>query len=387
MSLLLHLIVILVALILILLLPSPSQALGSNDIQQQINSLPTTGGVVTLKAGEYLLSTSNGTLYTFPNGNPIHTAIIINKSNVTLEGNPQGTTLKLAPHVKMRIISVSSKNVTIKNLKLDGNKTNRDGSTPWPNGDVVDGLLFGGETADNLTFENLEIMNGIEDAMGCWKCHNLVGRNNYNHDNGTLKAGAAGFSISGAIGGLAINNRIENNTATGIWSSFDANNIKILNNVIRNNAAGGITIGGGDQMSGIGQNNSGFEIRNNTLSSNGLNKFATITIYASNNGTLDNNKIESSPYDSIQIGGNTSYKSTNWVITNNSCGPNTSIRNMGNTENITITNNNCVTKPGDYNHDNMVDLVDFSFWKTEYLQNRMTLVDFSIWKSAYMQPN
>ncbi len=41
-------------------------------------------------------------------------------------------------------------------------------------------------------------------------------------------------------------------------------------------------------------------------------------------------------------------------------------------------------KTGDYNHDGLVNLTDFDFWKTKYLQNLMSLTDFDIWKTAYL---
>lgn len=315
----------------------------TRDIQEKIDRLPPTGGTITLEAGEYLLDKPSGTLEYYPDGTPIQTAILISKDNIILQGNPSGTILKLAPHTKMRIISISSKNVVIKNMTLDGNKDQRNGSVPWPGGDLVDGLLYGDSHSKNLLFENLEIRNGVEDAMGCWKCTNLTSRNNYLHDNGTAIAGGAGLSFSGTKNGIAQNNRVENNTATGIWASFDANNIKITNNQIKNNASGGITIGGGDVNNGLGANNTGFEISNNTLANNGTAKFATITIFASKNGIIANNKIESSPYDSFQIGGTVQYPTSKWTLSNNICGPNTKINNLGNSSAITLENNMCLT--------------------------------------------
>lgn len=50
-----------------------------------------------------------------------------------------------------------------------------------------------------------------------------------------------------------------------------------------------------------------------------------------------------------------------------------------------ITPTPIITKPGDFNNDNIINLLDFGFWKTKYLQGQMTLLDFSIWKSAYLQ--
>ncbi|MBP9817840.1 right-handed parallel beta-helix repeat-containing protein [Candidatus Shapirobacteria bacterium] len=39
---------------------------------------------------------------------------------------------------------------------------------------------------------------------------------------------------------------------------------------------------------------------------------------------------------------------------------------------------------GNFNGDSVVDMLDFVFWKKEYLAGRMTLLDFGIWKKAYL---
>jgi hypothetical protein len=337
----------------------------SQDIQKLIDDLPSTGGTITLPIGEHILTTTNHSLEFFPNGEPIKTAILINKPNITFEGHGSNTILKLAPHTKMRAISISSSNVTIRNLVIDGNKANRNGSLPYPDGEVVDGLLFGSQSASNLVFENLEIRNGIEDAMGSWLGTNIIARYNYIHDNGTEEAGGAGISLSGVKQGYAYNNRIENNTATGIWSSFNAKNINIYDNLITENHSGGITIGGGDTFTGIGSDNNGFSIQNNRLAKNGSSQFASITIFASINGVISNNTIESSYYDNFQVGGTKDYPSSNWTIKNNICNGPKGITNLGHTINIILIQNGCETnfvtaKPGDLNGDGKVNIYDYS---------------------------
>ncbi len=365
-----------------LLFPPLVGALESSAIQQLVDNLPSSGGTITLPVGEHVLSTANGSLEYFPNGNPIPTAILINKNHVIFQGEGHGTILKLAPHTKMRVISISSSHVTIKNLVIDGNKTQRNGTVPYPGGDVVDGLLYGNQTASNLVFENLEIKNGIEDAMGSWLGENIVGRNNYIHDNGTPQAGAAGFSLSGVTLGQAYANRIENNTATGIWSSFNANGIKIFNNTLRNNASGGITIGGGTISDGLGPNNTGFEIQNNILSGNGSTGFATITIFASKNGSVVNNTIETSAYDNIQIGGTGAIHAVNWKIMGNTCTGPIGIRNLGNADAIILQSNTCQTNftqnttPGDLNADGEVNIFDYNLLLAEF-GTKYTIFDYN----------
>lgn len=373
---------IFILLIIFLLTPIKVFALSSLDIQQQINNLPSSGGTVYIPAGEHLLTTSNGFAEYFEDGTPIQTAILINKDNVVLEGDGPTTILKLAAHTKMRVISVTSKNVVVKNMTIDGNKAERDGSVPWPNGDVVDGLVYGAQTSEYITFENLEIRNGIEDAMGFWKSKNVIANNNWNHDNGTSQAGGAGLSLSGVIGAIAENNRIENNTATGIWSSFNASDVKIINNIIRNNMSGGITLGGGTAFHGLGNNNSEFEVKNNTLSGNGSAGFATITIFASKNGVLDHNKIESSQFDNIQIDGTVDIPSSNWKITYTKCASTPGIRNVGHSQDIVLMGNSCQTNipqllSGDININGRVDIFDYNILVSKF-GNPYTIFDYNI---------
>lgn len=359
-----------------------------NVIQQQIDSLPASGGEVFLSAGTYVLDTASGNVETFPDGSPIPSAVVINKNNVVLRGAGSQTILQLAPGVKMRTISITASNVTIKDLVIDGNKNQRDGSVPWPGGDVVDALLYGNANAVNITIENVESRNGVEDGIGFWKSRNVTVENSYSHDNGTPTAGGAGISLSGVIESTAVNNRVENNTATGIWSSFDANNITITNNTIIGNRGGGITIGGGTSADGLGPNNSGFNIFRNILSQNGSAGFATITLFASTNGHVKQNRIDSSHFDNLQIDGTNQYLTRNWTISQNVCSTGNpaapGIRNLGHSQNINLYSNLCQTNinqlsfPGDLNLNQNVDIFDYNqlvadFGKTGQLDSDINL--------------
>lgn len=351
-----------------------------HDIQSQINALPQSGGEIVLPAGTYTLSTVGGSAEVFPNGSPIPSAIVIHKPNVTLRGQGSQTVLQLAPNTKMRAISITSNNVTIKNLVIDGNKENRNGSVPWPSGDVVDALLYGSQTATNVTIENVEVRNGIEDGIGFWKSENVVVKNSYSHDNGTIQAGGAGISLSGVTNGQATDNRIENNTATGIWSAFDANTITISQNMIKNNRSGGITIGGGTIDDGLGPNNTSFTITHNTLEANGAARFASLTIFGSQNGAISQNTFTRSHFDSIQVDGTTEVVSNNWTIQNNTCTITSSqdlgIRILEHAQNVQVRDNRCSPLAGDLNNDNKVDIFDYNLLVASF-GNPYTIFDYN----------
>lgn len=287
-------------------------------IQKAIAALASTGGAVNIPAGTYMLGTSAGGVENYPNGQPIQNAIILNKPNIVLHGAGSGTILKLMPHAKMRAIAATANNVTIDSVVVDGNKLQRDSGTGWPGGDVVDGLVTGFHVT-NMVVQNCETRNGIEDGIGFWKSDDATVQNCYSHDNGTSQAGGAGISLSGGTRAKAIGNRVENNTATGIWSAFGSQNVSIQNNTIKNNSKGGITIGGFSVDLGAG-NNSGFTISGNTISGNGSDGFDGIIVASANNGIITGNTLNNNVYDSVTITDDgINPPSTGWTITNNAC--------------------------------------------------------------------
>lgn len=81
----------------------------TDDIQSAINMLPSTGGVIFIKEGEY---------------NPIST-IIINKSNVKLEGTGNGTLIKCSSSVVNYVFYASGvNNINISYIRFDGTNKN-----------------------------------------------------------------------------------------------------------------------------------------------------------------------------------------------------------------------------------------------------------------------
>ncbi|MDR3642204.1 MAG: right-handed parallel beta-helix repeat-containing protein [Candidatus Doudnabacteria bacterium] len=316
-------------------------------IQKAIVALSTSGGTVTVPAGTYMLGTSAGGVEYYPNGQPIQNAIIINKPNVIFKGAGKTTILELMAHTKMRVIDVTASNVTVDNLVIDGNKSQRNGSVGWPNGDVVDGLLVGDQVANHITFQNCEVRNGIESGMGFWKSDDATVQNCFSHDNGIPQAGGSGLDFSGGARAIARGNTFTNNTS-GLWSAFGSQNVTIQNNTIKNNSQEGIVIGGFTVMNGAG-NNSGFTISGNTLSGNGAAGFDTVSIASSNNGTISNNTIVNNANDSIAITDDgVNPPSTNWIIDGNTCSNTDStgtqqwgIRILGKSTGIILKNNTC----------------------------------------------
>lgn len=343
-------------------------------IQKAINALAATGGTVNIPAGIYMLGTSAGSALNFPDGSGIQSAILTNKSNVTLKGAGSGTILKLMAHKKMRAISVTkSSNVTIDSIVVDGNKSQRSDGQGWPSADVVDTLIAGDNLSNHITVQNCEVRNGIEDGIGFWKSDDATVQNCYSHDNGTVPAGGAGISLSGGARAKAIGNRVENNTATGIWSAYGSQNVTIQNNTIKNNLKAGITIGGFTAELGAG-NNSGFTISGNTLSGNGSAGFDGILVGSANNGTITGNTLNNNVYDSIGITDDgVNPPSSGWTITNNFCSNTDSIgtqkwgiRILAKSSGIILRGNTCQNNGTSVNDQIIVDATASvnSDWRT-----------------------
>jgi hypothetical protein len=280
----------------------------SDAIQAVIDMAPE-GAEVFLPKGIYNLGTPHGpgNMGNFPSGQPIKTAIYVTHKNITIAGVGPETVLILMPNTKMRVISIptSSQSVTISNLVVDGNKTNRVGA-PWPGGDVVDAMVYGW-LAVNVKIVNLETRNGIEDGIGCWQCIGDSIENTHSHDNGTTEADAAGISFSGSNGSFS-NNKIENNRSAGIWSAFGTNGVRITNNIISNNVGAALAIGG---QGGVDQN---YIIRNNIIQGNGfIGRFPAIAIVTANNGLIENNYIINN------LAAITVYSGDSWQVMNNTC--------------------------------------------------------------------
>ena len=332
-------------------------------IQRAIDSLPSTGGTVNIPAGTYMLGTSNGSLLTYPDGQPILCAIKITKDNVTFSGSGSTSVLKLMANKKMRAICSTGHNNVIEKIVVDGNaaqRASRDSTGKlysWPNGYLVDGLvyLFG---SNNSIVRDCEIRNGLEDGVGTWQTTGTLIQNCYIHDNGgyaydpksLYDAGANGIALNAGTGNRALNNRVERNTY-GILLAYGVRDATVDGNTISNNYGFGIQIGSSIAEQAGNLLNSGFTITNNVIQGNNAGGFAGISIFGAQNGVVSGNTI----VDNLNVGLSISdennasaYNSKNWQIVNNTCSNTTSARSQkmgiyitGRAEAITLTGNTC----------------------------------------------
>lgn len=112
-------------------------------IQSAINALDISGGKVFIKAGNYILTSSTSIL-------------VINKSNVIFEGEGEGTLFILSNNVNNDVIRIATvSNVTIKNIKIDGNKNSQTAGN---------GIVLSGE-GKNIVIENVRIENIKNDGI------------------------------------------------------------------------------------------------------------------------------------------------------------------------------------------------------------------------------
>ena len=231
-------------------------------------------------------------------------ALRVVKSYVTLAGQLTGSTkqsiLKLAPNTKMRILGIGlddsgkycsspiipspppssgctssaissipsgsfGNNSLVRDLVFDGNSSNRTAAT-WPAGDVVDALVLVDRSSFNQ-FSNIEIRNGLEDGLGCWRCRNLRAENSHFHDLGVPTAGAAGITLSVADNAIVVNNQLASNI-NGIWVHHGSKSVQIINNTIADNSYLGLALGG--SLSPENSDNTIFTITGNTILRNGL---------------------------------------------------------------------------------------------------------------------
>jgi hypothetical protein len=345
-------------------------------LQRAVDSLGSAGGTIFIPAGTYMLGTSEGGVENFPNGNPILSAVILRNNNITFRGSGSGTVLKLMGNKKMRAISVTGQNVTVENLTVDGNKSLRNGTVPYPGGDVVDALVYAGSTSSNVRVQNCEVRNGIEDGIGFWRSEYATVTNCYSHDNGTPQAGASGISLSGVVQGIAEGNRSINNTI-GIWSAYGSKEVTLRNNELRSNRQEGIIIGGFGDVAGNGTNN-GFTIVGNTVAENGSAGFAALSIASAQNGTIDSNTIINNEYDGVQFSDDGTYPDAFWNVRNNICS-NTSvpgkqdfgIRVLGLSHHISLEGNTCRNN-GTRIQDQIVSEKDSAVNSDWKMQNRIS---------------
>jgi len=147
----------------------------AKTIQQAIDSLPSTGGTVYIKAGIYVLSRG------------IH----LNQSNVTLKGE-QGVLVKLADHVNQPVLligtdeqtaTVTIENITISDMEIDGNKDSQDRETdperPWIRNNGIDI-----RKVNDLRMSAVDVHDAISGGIvASWGCNRIFLCNSCLHHN------------------------------------------------------------------------------------------------------------------------------------------------------------------------------------------------------------
>lgn len=207
------------------------------DIQEAINSLPSTGGTVYIKEGTY---------------NIIQT-ITLNKNNISLVGVGNGTIIKANSDINA-IEAISKTNLTIENLAIIGNSST---GAFTGNGIFFDGCndslikncwislnnsgIYLRNSSTRLILTENIIFSNTESGIECDTTINCIFSNNVIYSNSLrgmdLQISSTTCIISGNI--------ITLNTSNGILITGSYNIFK--GNVITSNGASGITTSGGDK--------------------------------------------------------------------------------------------------------------------------------------------
>ena len=223
------------------------------NIQQAINDLPSTGGTVFLRAGNYSLA------------NGLH----INRSNVTVLGE-QGTNLKLDGHVNQPVILVGTdiespttidivNNIRIANMEIDGNKSNQDSEIDpqrvWIRNNGIDI-----RAVEKLWIENVNIHDARSGGLvTSWNSSTIFVSNasfHHNYFDGVALYDGNDIVVSSFLtfenihgAGISIDNNlrqvffnsgsVSNNGDVGIFGR-DSEEIKFHNLTIAGNASHGV---------------------------------------------------------------------------------------------------------------------------------------------------
>ncbi len=217
-----------------------------NEINQAIADLPGSGGKVYLTEGTFSI---NGVANTFG-------GILISRNNVTLEGSGNATLLKLTDgNTDKNVIRVANKmaNVTIRDLRIDGNRYKQNHSQPSGQPFETNGIRAGstGAAVVNVIVENIRVESCRQlcimmfasggSIRNNWVGHAhsdtvefLIGPGEISHNYFEINGNNAGVVISTDAGdniGITGNViRITNGANVGVairtWQGFFGNNVQ-----------------------------------------------------------------------------------------------------------------------------------------------------------------
>lgn len=311
---------------------------GSGDfssIQEAIDALPSTGGVVYIKEGTYNISKT----------------ITILKSNISLIGAGNSTILFLVAGVHSDLLKIGNGTTTlegikIKDLKIDGNGANNATGTN-------SGIYFLGGAANLITkcvISNCEIINAdwsnlrtdymensliIDNiAVSTTVTHSfyLQRTNQVRISGNVIDTGGNGMTFTNnTLNSIIIGNIISNTTAYGMGETALVNCV-VSNNMVTNAGTNGFEIGVG----------------NTTMTGNMATDCgdAGFYIYGTGEFTLSSNVAESNTEHGFEIaGGGDNSTIIGNVAKNNDVGNTSSFDGIFLTaglDNCSFTGNNCM---------------------------------------------
>lgn len=261
-------------------------------IRRALASLGAQGGTVFIPSGTYLLRTGVASGDSFPNGDPILSALVIDGSDIKLIGSGAHTILMLAPATKMRVVTVKGRRVSMANLIVDGNGTHRRSTGGYPNADVVDGLVYA-QAASDTSLSDCEVRNGIEDGVGGLSADGMSITRCRIHDNGTTQAGGNGIAIGGRNDSIS-DSTVTDNTAAGVMVKSPGP-VMVSNSVISGNAKGGIDV-----------SSTGVSIIGDRLLGNGQAGFPALAIRSSDSVTVSSDVVLDNHSTGISVSGSSS---------------------------------------------------------------------------------
>ena len=224
----------------------------ASNIQQAIDDLPTTGGTVSLRAGNYSLA------------NGIH----INRPNVTILGE-QGTFLRLNEHVNQPVLLIGTdkenpsypndliQNIHISHFEIDGNQVNQtsefDATKNWIRNNGIDvrmvehlwvedmnihdarsGGIVVGWNSSNIYIANVALHNNYFDGIALYTSKDILVSNFLSYDNSS-----AGISLDNDLKDVTFKGgHIKHNGKVGVFTR-DAENIQFHNLLVKENGEHG----------------------------------------------------------------------------------------------------------------------------------------------------
>lgn len=208
----------------------------AKTIQKAIDSLPSTGGTVYIKAGTYVL----------------HQGIHVNRSNVTLRGE-QGVLVKLGDHVNQPVFLIGTdqetaatitENITISDIEIGGNKDFQDRETdperPWIRNNGIDI-----RKVNDLRMSAVDVHDAISGGIvASWGCNRIFLSNSCLHHNFF-----DGIALYDSEDVLVCDFMCYQNGAAGLSLDIKLKHVSFDNGSVKNNGDVGIFVRDSEDLS------------------------------------------------------------------------------------------------------------------------------------------